>query len=340
MYNIRKLADFVNGKLNYISNEDVKINSIASLIDANNNQIAYIEHKKYLSDLKKTKAGVVLITEHMLNDCPTNSIIVDNPQLEFAKLSKLFKAYPSITDGIHHSAVISKSAIIGNNVKIGPYCIVGENVVIKNNCTIHSHCVLEDNVTLGKNCYLHPNVSLLIGVKIADNVIIHSGTVIGSDGFGNARDDNNKWHKIHHVGSVTIGSNVEIGANSAIDRGVIDDTIISDGVRIDNLVHIAHNVVIGEDSAIAACVGIAGSTTLGKRVLVGGVVGIAGHINIVDDVIINGKSSVDKSITQKGVYTGIVPIMKHKQWQVVSLWLTKLDKIIKFLNIKLRDLKD
>jgi len=163
--------------------------------------------------------------------------------------------------------------------------------------------------------------------------------VIGSEGFGNARDANKHWHSIAHLGNVMIADDVNIGANTTIDRGTLEDTHIHRGVRLDNLIQIAHNVTVGEDTAIAASTAVAGSAIIGKRCMIGGMVGIIGHISICDDVIINAKSVVDKNIIRPGMYTGIMPLMPHKKWQIISIWLTKLDKITKHLNIKLNHLK-
>jgi len=276
---------------------------------------------------------VVILNHDLVEDCPTNALVVDNVYLAFAKITHYFKKEVSPINGIHPSAKT-------NQAKISQNCTIGKEVVIGHHATIGSNTVIEDNVTIGDNAYLHPNVTILQGCSIGDNVVISSGVVIGSEGFGNARDDQNQWHAIAHLGNVVIGNNVTIGANTTIDRGTLDNTEIHDGVRLDNLIQVAHNVVIGEHTAIAASSAIAGSTTIGRRCMIGGMVAIIGHINICDDVIIGGKSIVDKNIKAPGMYTGVMPLMPHKQWQNVGLWLVKLDKIIKYLNIKLKNLKD
>ena len=175
--------------------------------------------------------------------------------------------------------------------------------------------------------------------QIGRNCVISPGAVIGSEGFGNARDADKKWSPIAHLGNVLIGNNVSIGANTTIDRGTISDTEIHDGVKIDNLIHIAHNVIIGKDTAIAAKTGIAGTTIIGKRCMIGGAVGIVGHLKITDDVVINATSTVNRDITKPGVYTGFVPLMLHSEWKKVGIWLTKLDKIATFMKIKLKNIR-
>jgi UDP-3-O-[3-hydroxymyristoyl] glucosamine N-acyltransferase len=331
MYTLGEIAEFIDAKL--IGDANIKITSIASTVSAQNDQLTYVVNKRYKPDLIASQAGVVILNDNLLSDCPTNALVVDDVYLAFAKITHYFKKQVTHSTGVHSSAKT-------NNAKIADGCVIGENVVIGQNCIISTHSSIEDRVTIGDNVYLHPNVTILQGCSIGNNVVISPGAVIGSEGFGNARDQQNHWHAIAHLGNVVIGDNVTIGANTTIDRGTIEDTEIHDGVRIDNLVHIAHNVVIGNDTAIAANTGIAGSTILGKRCMIGGMVGIVGHLNICDDVIVNAKSTVDKDIKTPGMYTGIMPLMLHKQWQNVGLWLVKLDKITKYLNVKLKNLKD
>ncbi|MEJ6659515.1 MAG: UDP-3-O-(3-hydroxymyristoyl)glucosamine N-acyltransferase, partial [Candidatus Thioglobus sp.] len=252
--------------------------------------------------------------------------------LAFAQITHLFKHKVLHMIGVHASAKIHNATIATN-------CCIGKNVSIGANTTIGANTVIEDNSVIGSNCLIGSNVNILQSSIIGNSVVIEPGVVIGSEGFGNARDSNKHWHSIAHLGNVVIGDRVHIGANTAIDRGTLEDTHIHKGVRLDNLVHIAHNVVIGEDTAIAACTGVAGSTHIGKRCMIGGMVGVVGHLNICDDVIVNAKSTIDKNITTPGIYTGIMPLMPHKKWQIVSVWLIKLDKITQYLNIKLSHLK-
>ncbi len=330
MHTLGEITEFIDAKL--VGDPSIKINGIASLQHSNSNQLSYIVNDKYKKDLISSQAGVVILNESLLADCPTNALVVNDVYLAFAKISHYFKKQITHQAGIHSSAKI-------NNAKINTTCVIGENVTIGNDSVISPNAIIEDNVTIGDNAYLYPNVTILQGCSIGKNAVISSGAVIGSEGFGNARDDQGHWHTIAHLGNVVIGDNVTIGANTTIDRGTLEDTEIHDGVRIDNLVHIAHNVIIGKDTAIAANTGIAGSTTLGKRCMIGGMVGIVGHLNICDDVIVNAKSTIDKNIKNPGTYTGIMPLMNHKQWQNVGLWLVKLDKIVEYLNIKLKNLK-
>lgn len=330
MYTLHEISKKIGA--NVVGDGSININGIASLSSAKHNQLSYINNNKYLDDLTNTSAGAVITSKDLAKDCKTNALIVDDVYLAFANVTKIFSKQTSYSAGIHPSVII-------NNSKIATGCNIEKNVSIGNDCNVGPNSFIGEDVVIGNNVHISPNVCILHGCIIGSNVEISSGSVIGSEGFGNARDDNNKWHTIAHLGAVVIGDNVSIGANTTVDRGTIENTEIHSGVRIDNLVHIAHNVIIGQDCAIAGCTGIAGSTTLGKRCLIGGGVGILGHLKICDDTTINATTTVYKSITSPKTYTGIMPIMIHKQWQNVSLWLIKLDKIANYLNIKLKNLK-
>ncbi len=330
MITLGEIAKIINADV--VGDDNLIISSLSTSSSANGDQLTYIVNDKYKQELIRSRAGAVIINKGLLDDCPTNALVVDDVYLAFAKTTHLFKKQISHSHGIHSSAKIGNS-------EISKSCVIGKNVVIGENCTISANSVIEDNVIIKDNTFIYPNVSILQGCLIGENTVISSGVVIGSEGFGNARDKQGHWHAIAHLGNVVIGDNVTIGANTTIDRGTLEDTQIHDGVRLDNLIHIAHNVVIGQDCAIAASAGIAGSTILGKRCMIGGMVGIVGHLNICDDVIVNAKSTIDKDIASPGIYTGIMPLMSHKKWQNIGMWLLKLDKITKYLNIKLKDLK-
>ncbi len=331
MYTLGEIAKFIDATV--VGDSTINIESIASINIAKNNQLTYIATPKYKQALITSKASAVILNKELLDDCPTNALIVDDVYLSFAKITHYFKKTITHQPGIHPSAKIH-NAIIANN------CVIGENVIIGNNCKIGANSIIENNVVIGDNTHLHSNVAILHSCSIGNNVVISPGVVIGSEGFGNARDKDGCWHAIVHLGNVIIGDDVTIGANTTIDRGTLEDTQIHNGVRLDNLIQIAHNVIIGENTAIAASTAIAGSAVLGKRCMIGGMVGIIGHLSICDDVIISGKSTVDKHIKKPGIYTGIIPLMPHKQWQNVGIWLVKLDKIVKYLNIKLKKIKD
>lgn len=332
MFTLGEIANLIDAKL--VGDESLVIDGIAPIENAQSSQLSYITDTKYQQQLRDSSAGAVIMTAKLAKDYSGNALIVDDVYLCFAKISHHFRATQSTLEDN-----LSQKEMDSADVDIGPNCIISKKAKLGKNCTIGANSVIQDSVVLKEGVFLHPNVTILSGCVIGKNTVISSGAIIGSEGFGNARDENKKWHSIAHLGAVVIGDNVTIGANTCIDRGTLTDTKIANGVRIDNLVHIAHNVSIGADTAIAANTGIAGSTVIGKRCMIGGMVGIVGHLNICDDVIINAKSTVDKDIGSAGVYTGFVPLMMHKQWQNVGLWLTKLDKIAKHLGIKLKHLK-
>ena len=301
----------------FLGDPNQELIGISSYENVNKNKISLILEKKYICD-SLFEAGAILCSKDFVNHVKNrNFLISENPKLAFAKLSQLFKTNISIPT--YHSDL---NLFLGSNVSIGQNFTTGVGVII------------EDNVTIGDNVTISHNVVIHHGVKIEDNVFVGSGTIIGSEGFGNVLDSKSKWNHIAHLGSVLIGSNVRLGSNCSIDRGTIDDTIINSGVIIDNSVHIAHNVIIGENTAIAAKVGIAGSCNIGKRNMIGGMVGIVDHINTANDVIITATSTVNKDIKEPGTYTGIMPIVKHSRWKRIALWITKLDKIAKFLDLK------
>jgi UDP-3-O-[3-hydroxymyristoyl] glucosamine N-acyltransferase len=311
------LADIANNyQLEFIGNSRHKITSIASLLNAKASDLTFATNSKQIEDIINTQAGCVITTKELAKHSPTNTLISDNPYLIIAQLSQQFK---KLSGKIHPTSVISDSCQIGNNTTIDANCYLGENIII------------------GNNCHLYPGVKIINNVQIGDNCVIHPNAVIGSQGFGNIPVASG-WQNIYHLGGVKIGSGVHIGANTTIDNGTFDDTIIENGVRIDNLVHIAHNVHIGEHTAIAALSGIAGSTTIGKRCKIGGKVGIVGHLNIADDTTIYATSTVNKSIKKSGEYTSFMPIMPHTKWKKVALLITKFDKIVKFLKIKISNL--
>jgi UDP-3-O-[3-hydroxymyristoyl] glucosamine N-acyltransferase len=281
---------------------------LANLIDADPEGVSFLSNPKLSSQLSATRAGAVLIKSADLIHCPPSTIalVVKDPYLAFARLSKYWaKVRPS---GIHPQAYVAASATVASSASIGPFAYVGEHAVI------------------GERTVLHPRATVLDETQIGADCILHSGCVIGADGFGFARDGQ-AWVKIAQLGRVVIGNDIEIGANTTIDRGALQDTVIADGVKLDNQIQIAHNVMIGEHTAIAACVGIAGSTIIGKRCTIGGAAGVIGHLTIADDVHISAFSLVQSSIKQAGHYTGVYPLEEHGAWEKNAATLRQLNKL-------------
>ena len=284
------------------------VDNLSTISSASESSITFLTNSKYSGNLKNSKACAVLVDEHYKEDKNFNYLKSKDPYLAYATLSKLFKEESNNTfPFVDKSAVISENSVISKNVYIGPHVYIGPN------------CVIEDNVTINANCSIVENVS------ISSNTTIHYGSVLGSDGFGFAPSKNG-YVKIEQLGGLKIGKNVEIGANCSIDRGALDDTEIHDGVILDNLIHIAHNVVLGENSAIAASCAIAGSTKIGKNFQMGGLSGVLGHLEICDDVTVGAHTLITKNISKPGNYIGIMPAQDHKDWAKTATLIKKLDK--------------
>ena len=309
-YTLKQLSEIFEFEI--IGDENYSINQVSSIDSASEENIVFISDKKFLKNLEKTNSKVVITTKEFSKFCKDNVIIHNNPYLLFVKISTLFNSNKVFNYGIHES-VVSKTPNLKKNISINPNTIIGKNVVIDEETLIGANCCIGDEVHIGKNVFLHPNVTIYDNVKIGNNVIIHSGTVIGSDGFGYL-NESSKWVKIPQIGGVDIGNDVEIGSNTSIDRGALDNTVIGNGVKIDNQIQIAHNVQIGENTAIAGCVGIAGSAKIGKNCTIGGGAGIQGHIEICDNVQITGMTKVSCNINKAGVYSSGTPLMPNKLW--------------------------
>lgn len=313
-------ADIVGGP----HSTDHLITQIATLDNAQEGEIAFLFDRGYYKFLNITRASAVVLKEEHAADCPVPALVVRDPYLAYAKIASVLNPLPKADGSQHPSAVIADDAEVDASVNIGPNVVIGDRVKIGANCTISAGCVIEHDVILGENSFLKPNVTLCHGVHIGKRVLIHPGAVIGSDGFGLANDQG-KWVKIPQIGSVQIGDDVEIGANTSIDRGAMKDTIIAQGVKIDNQIQIAHNVRIGEHSALAGCVGIAGSATIGKHCMIGGGVGISGHLEITDGVTLTGMSLVTKSIQEPGVYSSGWPVKEARAWRKTVAQVNRLD---------------
>lgn len=296
--------------------DDKIINSIASLHKADRHSLAFLAKALHKKTLGSTQAAAVIVSPADQADVPkdTLAIVVADPYLAYACVSGLFDNKSSTTASIHASAVIADSANIGQNVCIGAFCVIGENARIADGCVLGTNVVIGNGVTLGQNVVIDSHVVIYHDCTLGDECRVHAHATIGADGFGFAPKKQG-WQRIAQLGRVVIGKRVRIGANTCIDRGAIDDTVIGDDVIIDNLVQIAHNVKIGQGSAIAAKTGIAGSTTIGKGCIIGGAVGIAGHLTIADGVVLTGRTFVTKSISQAGSYSSGTTAMPTADWR-------------------------
>jgi len=303
-FTLQQIAQRLGGRV--VGESGILIRQVGSLERATREQITFLSSSKLKAKLAETRASAVILApgNEKLTGLPR--IVADNPYAYFARVSQLFN--PVITQsGIHPSAVIAPNAKLGRNVSLGAGCVVGENVVI------------------GDDSCLYPRVVLYPGCTIGARVVIHAGAVIGADGFGLA-PENGRWVKIPQIGGVRIGDDVEIGANTTIDRGTLDDTVIEEGVKLDNQVQVGHNVRIGAHSAVAGCVGIAGSARIGRHVTIGGAAMIHGHIEIADHVHVSAGTLISRSLTKPGTYTGIYPFDEHDAWKRNAARLRRLAK--------------
>ena len=326
---LSEIAKLFNGKIENFK-EDIEITGLKSLFTAKEGDLTFLADRKLEDLARQTKASAILVKEPIENlDIP--QIVVDNPQHVFYKLIDIFYPDKTFKPRKAKTARISKKAKIGENVYIGDYVIIEDNVKIGNNTVIYPFTYIGENTKIGNDVIIYPRVSIYKNTEIGNRVIIHSGAVIGADGFGYYRE-NNQHVKIKHVGKVIIEDDVEIGANTTIDRAMIDETVIKKGTKIDNLVMIAHNCIIGERTIFAAQVGIAGSTKVGNDVILAGQVGVADHIKIGDNVIVTGKSGVWSNLEPGKMYGSNIPAMEWTKWKKILAVLMKLPDMYKKLK--------
>lgn len=325
---MRALADKLGAQLHLFGDDtqDMQVHSLGTLASASIGQISFLSNSKYRKQLSETAAQVVIVHPDELPHCPCSAITMENPYVGFAHAAQILDTTPDSAQGIAPSAVIADDVKLGANVSIGANAVIESGVELSNNVQIGAGCFVGKNCFVGANTKLWANVTLYHNTVIGDDCLIQSATVIGSDGFGYANDQG-KWLKIPQLGRVVIGNRVEIGASTTIDRGALEDTIIADGVILDNQIQIAHNVQIGENTAMAACSVIAGSTKMGKNCSMAGLVGINGHIDIGDNIHFTGMSMVTKSIVQPGVYSSGMPAIANSEWRKNAVTLRKLHKL-------------
>lgn len=304
---------------------EICVGRVAPLDAAGEGDIAFLANPRYASRLAACKASAVIVAPAARERTALPRIVTPDPYLYFAKVASLLNPPPTHTAGIHPGATVLGRVAAG--ASLGPGVFVGAEA------EIGAHAVLGPGVSIGPGCVigahsvLHPRVTVYSGCVIGARCIIHAGAVIGADGFGFAREHNGAWFKIPQTGRVIIGDDVEVGANTTIDRGALGDTIIANGVKLDNQIQIAHNVTIGEHTAIAGCVGIAGSTRIGRRCMIGGQAGIIGHLDICDDVVVSAGTLVSKSIREPGTYTAGLPLQAHAEWVRNFAHLRHLDAL-------------
>ncbi|MGM0593925.1 MAG: UDP-3-O-(3-hydroxymyristoyl)glucosamine N-acyltransferase [Pseudomonadota bacterium] len=321
-YRLGQLADQLGLELD--GDPQREITHIATLANAGPEAITFLADSRYRKYLAECRAGAVILTASEREHCPVNALISSNPYLSYARLTALFAPQPEAAQLIHETAVIHEHASIGRGVRIGANAVVGRGSVLGDDVTLGPGTVVGEGSIIGNHSQLHANVTVYHDCQIGQRVVIHAGAVIGSDGFGFAKD-NGEWIKIHQLGRVILGNDVEVGANTSIDRGALDDTVIGDGVKLDNQIQIAHNVRIGANTAMAGCVGIAGSAEIGENCAIGGGVGILGHLRIADGVTVTAMSLVPNSIKSPGVYSGGTPLEPKGDWQKNYVRFKQLD---------------
>lgn len=301
---------------------------LAPIESAGPDDLAFVVSQRYSAALKRSQAGAVIVPETMLADAPGNALVSTNPYASYAAASWLLYPQAQATPGIHETAVLHADAQVSSSAIIGPYVVIGPGTSIADNVVIDAHTSIGSNVHIDAGTRLFPRVTVYNDVFIGRECRVQSGAVLGSEGFGYAWADDG-WRQIQQVGGVRIGDNVHIGANTTIDCGAIQPTVIEDGAILDNQIQIAHNVHIGRNTAIAGCVGIAGSTHIGSHCQIGGACNIVGHLTIADQVIINAASLVTRSIKQKGRYGSGMPLQEEHAWRRSFVNLGKLEQVFK-----------
>jgi len=325
-YRLADIAAQLGGRV--LGNGEASVAQVATLENAQSSHISFLANSKYRVQLANTCAGAVILGEADAQATDLPRIVSDNPYAYFAKVSALLNPLPEARPGVHSAAVIGAGAQIDATASIAAMAVIGEGATIGAHSVIGEGCCIGANTVIGSRARLYPGVVIYHDCIIGDNLIAHSGAVIGSDGFGIAMDEG-RWIKIPQIGRVVIGNDVEIGANTTIDRGALDDTVIEDGVKLDNQIQVAHNVRIGAHTAIAGCAGIAGSAVIGRYCLIGGGARILGHLQLADHVEIAAHTLVGKSIREAGSYAAIFPFSKTEDWRKNAAHLRHLDDLVK-----------
>jgi UDP-3-O-[3-hydroxymyristoyl] glucosamine N-acyltransferase len=323
-FTLTELAQRINAEL--VGNPHHQISALATLQAATQQNLSFISNPAYKKYLASTQAGAVICTPELADTISTNKLIVANPYLAFARLTQLFDSSLHVEAGIHPTAVIGKNCELGNGVSLQANAVLADNVTLGDGVVIGAGSFVGADSVIGARTKLFANVSIYHGISIGEDCILHSGCVIGADGFGFSPSPDG-WVKIHQLGGVIIGNKVEIGAATTIDRGALDDTVIDDGVILDNLIQIGHNVRLGKHTAIAANTVVGGSTTIGDNCTIGGAVAIAGHITLVDKVYITGMSMVTNSVMEAGSYSSGVPLAPSKDWRKNAARFRHLDNL-------------
>jgi UDP-3-O-[3-hydroxymyristoyl] glucosamine N-acyltransferase len=324
-----QLAEFLGATLR--GPEDKQITGLATLQEAGPGQVSFLANPQYRKFLATTHAAAVLLKPADAEGYAGDALLIADPYLAYARISHLFDPKPKAAPGIHPTAVIADDAVVDAAASVGAYAVIESGAQIAAGVIIGAHCFIGARSVIGEGGWLAPRVTLYHDVRIGQRVVIQSGAVLGGEGFGFA-NQKGVWQKIAQIGGVTIGDDVEIGVNTAIDRGAMDDTRIGNGVKLDNQIQIAHNVQVGDHTAMAACVGISGSAKIGKHCMLAGGVGLVGHIEICDGVFITGMTMVTRSITEPGSYSSGTAMQPAAEWRKSAARIRQLDDMARRLQ--------
>jgi UDP-3-O-[3-hydroxymyristoyl] glucosamine N-acyltransferase len=318
---LKSLAEPARAEL--VGDGGVLIDRVATLDGATAGAIAFLANPRYRHQLQSTRASAVILDPRFAADTPLPKLVTANPYAAYARVAALFHPPSPAAPGIHPAAVVAATARVADSATVDAFAVIGDNARIGERTRIGAGCAIGEDCVVDDDVVLHPRVVLYPGTIVGARTLIHSGAVLGADGFGMA-DEGGKWLKVPQLGRVVVGADVEIGANTTIDRGAIDDTVIEDDVKLDNQIQIGHNCRIGAHTAIAGCVGIAGSVRIGRDCQIGGAAMITGHLDIADGTIISAASGVFDPIEERGVYTGAFPSLPHREWQHVASIIRRL----------------
>jgi UDP-3-O-[3-hydroxymyristoyl] glucosamine N-acyltransferase len=316
-----------------------RISGVGTLAAAQADQLSFLSNSRYTAQLAATEAGVVVLREENLIDCPTAALVAADPYVAYARIATLFERLPAAPRGIHPSAVVATTARISASASIGPHCVIEDGAVIEDGVVLGPHCIVGPDCVIGAQARLVARVTLVMRVTLGRRVLVHPGAVIGSDGFGLAFEKDH-WIKIPQLGGVRIGDDCEIGANTTIDRGALEDTVLEEDVRLDNQIQIAHNVFVGAHTAMAGCAAVAGSAKIGRYCQIGGNAGVVGHLELADRVTITAKSLVTHSIREPGEYSSGVPLQDNRQWRRNAARFKHLDEYVRRLTALEKDSND
>jgi len=329
---LRVLAERTDAQL--VGAGDILIHRVAALDNAGAGAITFLANPKYRNQLATTRASAVIVSPRDADATALPKLVTANPYATYARVATLFHPLQPVAPGVHANVALAPTARVADSASLAAYVVIGERTIIGERVCIHGGCVVGDDCTIGDDVTLYPRVVAYPKTSIGPRTIVHAGAVLGADGFGIA-EQGGRWIKVPHVGGLVIGADVEIGANTTIDRGALGDTVLEDDVKLDNQIQIGHNCRIGAHTAIAGCTGIAGSTRIGRNCKIGGAAMIAGHLNIPDGTVISGTTGVLDSIREAGMYTSAFPIMPHREWKYVASLVRRL----RTLNDRVRALE-